>query len=213
MKKIMKVAIILAALGSSTTAAAQSLGARQDYFKAVRESDGATVSRLIDTPGSSVINMRERKNGDTALHLKTRARALNWMIYLLDKGADPNIASFDGDTPLHSAVQLDFVEGAKTLLAYDANVDARTSAGETPLIRAVRLRNPEMVKLLIRNGANPDTPDNATGRSARDYAAEDPRGRAMLQAIDQVEAERSTLDTDDKKQHSFDFSGDFLPVD
>ncbi len=216
-----RISLALAALFSSAlpvAASAQSSGSRYDYFQAIKKGDGATVQRMIDTPGSTIVNVRDNgENGETALFLKTQSRELNWMSYLLSRGANPDIADKDGETPLHIATQLNFTEGVKLLLDYKADIDARNRFGETPLIRAVRMRQTDMVKLLLRRGANPDLTDNASGRSARDYATDDPRGQAMADAIAQVEIEKKIekKSADERKadRDPFDFSGDFLPVE
>ncbi|TAK11005.1 MAG: ankyrin repeat domain-containing protein, partial [Rhizorhabdus sp.] len=46
----------------------------------------------------------------------------------------------------------------------------------------------QMVRLLLANGADPKQADRIAGKSARDYASEDPRGTALLKVIDETKA-------------------------
>ena len=64
------------------------------FLKAVEKGDGATAIPMVEEPGSRVVNYRGYK-GDTALHIATRAREVNWVGFLLKNGADPNT----GDAP------------------------------------------------------------------------------------------------------------------
>ena len=104
------------------------------------------------------------------------------------------------------ATQLDFVEGVATLFGSYAkiktNVDATNRGGETALILAVHARNLEMVRTLLKYGANADKKDAVSGQSARDYAAKDGRGNAILALI---EANKKLAD--DKPKKDLDFSG------
>jgi hypothetical protein len=49
---------------------------------------------------------------------------------------------------------------------------------------AVHNRDAATVRVLLAGGANPAQPDRIAGKSARDYAAEDPRSTAVLKMID-----------------------------
>ena len=77
------------------------------------------------------------------------------------------------------ACNLGFIEGVEFLISVGARVDEPNNTGETPLISAVHRRDVGLVRALLKAGANPDRPDNS-GRSARDYAALDGKGSAML---------------------------------
>jgi ankyrin repeat protein len=147
------------------------------------------VQSLISTPGSIVINTRDRGSGDGALHYLVRDRDLNWLGFLLNRGAKPDIQNSQGNTPLSLAAQLGWVEGAQILLARRASVDLPNARGETPLILAVHKRDIAMVRLLVGAGANPRRTDSAAGYSAIDYARQDARAAPILKLL---EAPRST---------------------
>lgn len=156
------------------------------FLKGVKDRDGAKVQPLLDKPGTTIVNARDSDTGDTALHIVVRGRDMVWTNYLLAKGADANARNTAGETPLIVAVHLGWVEGAQALIARRAGVNTGNSRGETPLILAVQARDPEMVRLLLANGADPKQGDRATGMSARDYAARDPRAAAILKMIDEA---------------------------
>lgn len=162
------------------------------FLQAVRERDVGKVSELIARPGSNVLNYRDDR-GDAGLHLVIAQRELTWLRFLLGKGADADIANRDGDTPLILAARIGFAEGADVLLGRGAQVDRTNRRGETALIIAVQQRNLALIRLLAERGANPDKTDNATGRSARDYAKRDNRGPEMLRVMDAAKAAKKPL--------------------
>ena len=173
-----------------------------NFLKAVEDRDGKEAEKFISEPGSVIINTRRDGTGETALHIVVNRRDETWLSYLLQKGANPNLADKKGVTPLMLATQLGFVEGAARLIKSKAVVDGTNRSGETPLIRAVQLRQPEMVRLLLKAGANPDKRDAVAGLSAREYAAQDGRNSAILGII-----ERGGQPEEPKKSGELDFSG------
>jgi ankyrin repeat protein len=154
------------------------------FLKAVRERDGDKVTNLVAEPGSVVINTRERGSGEAALHIIVRGRDLNWLAFLLGKGARPDIQTNRGDTPLTLAAQIGWVEGAEQLLARRATVDLANGRGETPLILATQRRDVAMVRLLLARRADPKRTDNVAGMSALDYAQQDPRAGTVLKLLE-----------------------------
>jgi ankyrin repeat protein len=157
-----------------------------NFLKAVRDRDVLKAKSFIDKPGSTIINARDLDSGDTALHIVVKRRDTPWMGFLLQQGADPNARDRAGETPLMIAARTGFADGVRVLLAVQAQVDAANGRGETPLMIAVFNRDAAVARLLLDAGADPDRPDNATGLSARDHAARDPRagpaGRLLAEA-------------------------------
>lgn len=174
-----------------------------NFLKAVEERDGKEADKFINEPGSVIVNTRRDTTGETALHIVVARRDDAWLGYLLQKGANPNIADRKGMTPLMLATQLGFAEGAERLIRYKAQVDGTNRSGETALIRAVQLRNSEMVRLLLKHGANPDKRDAVAGMSAREYAAQDGRGSAILAIIERGGKAEETA----PPKKDLDFSG------
>ena len=185
----MKAGLALALAMLPVSLAAQGLGPNasdgEAFLSAVKDGDAGKAVELANQPGSRVASYRGY-NGDTALHIVTRKRELNWVGFLLNKGADPNIADSKGDTPLMIAASIGFEEAGAAMLGRGAKVDMVNRQGETALNRAVQARQLRMVELLLRAGANPDKADHVTGYTPRDYAKRDTRNPQLLKLIETV---------------------------
>jgi ankyrin repeat protein len=181
--KSLKIALAASALALLSSPAVAQLASNngQDFLDAVQKRDGGKATQLLaDHP--TIINTKDVK-GDTGLIISIRASDADWTGFLLNKGADPNLAGDHGDTPLITAAKTGFDDAAGWLISLGANVDATNKAGETALIIAVQQRDTRLVKLLLDRGANPDRTDAVAGYSARDYANRDPRARDIQRLI------------------------------
>ncbi len=174
-----------------------------NFLKAVKDRDGGEAEKFLAEPGSVIINTRDNTTGETALHIVIQRRDSTWLSYLLQKGANPNLADKKGTTPLMLATQLGFVDGISWLIEKKAQVDQTNRSGETALILAVQLRNTEAVRVLLKAGANPDKKDSRAGYSARDYAQQDGRASAIASVIEN----HGKTDATPKKPADLDFSG------
>lgn len=153
------------------------------FLESVKKKEADKVTDQLNEPGTQIVNTRDITTGESALHIVTARRDLVWMQFLVGKGANVNIRDNKGTTPLVLACNLGFIEGVDFLLSMGARVDEPNNTGETPLISAVHRRDVALVRALLKAGANPDRPDNS-GRSARDYAALDGKGSAMLNELE-----------------------------
>ena len=124
-----------------------------NFLKAVRDRKGEDAEKFLAAPGSVIINTRDNSTGETALHIVIQRRDATWLGYLLQKGANPNLADKKGTTPLMLATQLGFIDGIDWLSRKKAQIDQTNRAGETALILAVQLRNAEAVRVLLKAGA------------------------------------------------------------
>ncbi|MEP7349738.1 MAG: ankyrin repeat domain-containing protein [Sphingorhabdus sp.] len=190
------------ALGLIAPAAQAQFSDSYNFLKAVKDRKGDEVEKFLSEPGSVIINTRDGSNGQTALHIVIERRDSAWLGFLLQKGANPNLADKKGTTPLMLATQLGFVDGIEWLITHKAQVDATNRSGETALILAVQLRSPEPVRALLKAGANPDKKDNRAGYSARDYATQDGRGGAILSIIENADKKQKPAESKD-----LDFTG------
>ena len=154
------------------------------FLQAVKDAKGQEVSDMLAKPGTTVINSHERGTGEGALHIVVRRNDPTYVRFLLEHGADPNIRDSGGVTPLMLAVTQNAPACVAALLAHHADPDVANDNGETPLIRAVQLRNLDLVRTLLKAGADPDQADHLAGLSARDYARNDTRSPALLEAIE-----------------------------
>ena len=204
-----KTLLAIAAIGLLSLPAAAQFSDSYNFLKAVKDRKGEDAEKFISEPGSGsvIINTKSDDTGETALHIVTARRDYDWLGYLLGKGAKADIADKKGTTPLMLATQLSWGDGAQLLLKMKANVDATNRSGETALIRAVQLRNSEMVRLLMKAGANADKQDTVAGYSARDYAAQDGRGSAILAIIENGGKSDDPKIESASKASDLDFSG------
>lgn len=183
------IAVLAAALGAilMPIPASAQFSDTYNFLRGVRDRDFATVRDLVEAPSSTVINVRDRSTGEAALHIVTRERDPQWVLYLLQRNANPNIRDREGNTPLHIAAQIGFPDAVNWLRIVNADLNARNNRGETPLILAVHQRNGAIVRQLVDAGANPDIADSVVGLSARDYAARDARAADILEILNSAE--------------------------
>lgn len=178
------------ALSVSVPLAAQDYSDGFTFLKAVRERDGGKVQEMAARPSSNVINARDGESGEGALHILVQERNLDWLAFLLARGARPDLQSNDGTTALGLAAQFGWIEGATQLIARGANVDQANNRGETPLILAVQARQlpvaerVAMIRLLLAQGADPRRQDSFAGYSALDYARQDSRTPEIVAALE-----------------------------
>lgn len=181
-----------ALLGLSVPAAAQ-FSDSYNFIKAIKDADGDKVMTYLNKPGQPVLNARDTATGEGALHIVVKRHDISYLNFLLGRGAMTEIKDNDGNTPLITAAQLGDVEAVRALLAAGAHVNARNSRGETPLILAVQHRDLPSIRQLVANGADPKMTDTIAGKSARDYAEEDPRGAATIRILDEAKPKPSAV--------------------
>ena len=175
---------ILLSLTAASPAAGQALGTDGYQFtEAVKKSDGGKATQMLENHPRGFVDTKDNA-GNTGLIIAISRSDDQWTGFLLNKGADPNLAGKGGDTPLIAASRVGFERAIEWLLQLGAKVDADNKSGETPLIIAVQQRNLAVARALLNAGANPDKTDAAAGYSARDYATRDPRAREILKLID-----------------------------
>ena len=163
----------------------------ETFVKAVKDRDGDKAHELLRERGPTIVNARSG-NGDTALLAAVARRDDSWTGFLLNNGADPNLANRAGDTPLIAAARVGYETGVEWLIAKKAKIDDANRMGETPLIIAVQQRHRDLVKLLLDKGADPDKTDSAAGYSARDYAKRDTRNPELLRLIEATKKPAAT---------------------
>lgn len=183
MKQFAFAVLIAASLASAPVAAQSLMPPGYQFVDAVKKSDGNKAIQLLSSNPKGIVNTKDG-DGNPALIIAISRSDEQWTGFLLNKGADPNLAGKGGDTPLIAAARVGFEPAVEWLISLGARVDADNKMGETPLIVAVQQRNVPIVRVLLDHGANPDKTDNAAGYSARDYATRDPRAREILKLID-----------------------------
>ena len=182
MKQLGFAFLIVAALASSPVIGQGLTSAGYDLTDAVKKSDGDKAIQILSSHPNGIVDTKDNE-GNTSLIIAINRSDEQWTGFLLNKGADPNLAGKAGDTPLIAATRVGFQAAVEWLLGLGAKVDTVNKMGETPLIIAVQQRELPIVRLFLARGANPDRTDNAAGYSARDYATRDPRAREILKLI------------------------------
>ncbi len=158
-------------------------GSYEDFFKAVRADDAATVTQLLALgfdPNSP------SEDGQQALYLALREGSAKVVGALLQaRGVRVDAANAAGETalmmaalrgqvpwcgrlialgaavnrsgwaPLHYAATGPHAQTATLLLEHGAQIDARSPNGSTALMMAARYGSEDTVALLLARGANP----------------------------------------------------------
>lgn len=90
----------------------------------------------------------------TALHYATALERVDFVMCLLQRGADPNCENSVGWTPFHLASWVGKEEIGRAMLQFGANFNSRAFDGTTPLHCAAKRNHAGFVKLLVDNGAD-----------------------------------------------------------
>ncbi len=178
------IAALVGALTSSP-AAAQVQSDSEALLEAIEQRNGNDVIDIVNRKGRAIINVRGY-SGATPLTAAMRKRAALYVNYLLQEGADPDLADKNGETALMIAARLGYIEGLGSMIGSRATIDATNRQGETALIIAVQNKQLAAVKRLLEAGASASRTDSASGLSARDYAVRDRRSTDILKLMDQV---------------------------
>lgn len=118
------------------------------------------------------VNAPVDRGGRLPLAVAAGNRRADVVKFLLDAGADVNLADKNGCTALHIAAQENDPTLCRLLVEAGARVDARDSYGSTPLAKAVSTSKGrgEVITYLLSVGADPDI-RNSHGISAKALAA------------------------------------------
>lgn len=155
------------------------------FLEAVRGEKSNDVIEMLNKPGTTVINARSVTSGESALHIVVQNGNVEYLGFLISRGANPNVRDNAGNTPLLLAASKGRNDLVEKLIAGKANVNLGNASRETALIRAVQRRDLPMVQTLLAAGADPNQVD-LSGMSARDYARQDQRSPAMAKAIEEA---------------------------
>jgi ankyrin repeat protein len=127
-----------------------------EFQQAILKGDLALAQKLIDEDPMIVNSMsaagQEQSNlSETALSVAVRIDKPSVIKFLLERGADPNLADSVDSLPIFSARD---GEVAEALLKHGARWDVRDSGwGRTPLRRAAERGQADVVRALMRAGA------------------------------------------------------------
>ncbi|XP_065583414.1 ankyrin-1-like [Artemia franciscana] len=113
------------------------------------EKGRVNICKLLIDFGAKLDAMNAKK--DTPLLIAIRNNNLELVIFLLDRGANPNCGEC-----LHLIVQKGRADLCKLLIKSGAELDAANAHGKTPLVTAIKANNLNLVEVLLDRGANPN---------------------------------------------------------
>lgn len=176
LKKLAIAAALCAAAGTTPTAWALS-----ELATAIQDGNADAVRALVRNDVD--VNAVER-DGTTPLQWAVYGEDTRILDYLLDAGANADLANREGVTPLALAAETGNEDIAAMLLDAGANVNATMANGETPLMMAARTGDVETIKLLVAKGADINAAENLRGTTALMWAAANRNGAAVKALVD-----------------------------
>ncbi|KAM4690876.1 ankyrin repeat and SOCS box protein 2 [Rhinophrynus dorsalis] len=90
---------------------------------------------------------------ETALYLATVRCHLDCVKFLLQSGAEPDIANKDRETPLYKACERKNADAVRLLVEHRADVNHRCNRGWTALHEAVARNDLDIIDVLVKGGA------------------------------------------------------------
>lgn len=103
----------------------------KDLIGALNKKDERTAQQILRS-NPHVVNEKEPRVGNTALHAAVKNGMLSFAQELLEAGASVNLANNHGEEPLHVAARKADDRFVSLLVAYGGNMQAPNIRGETP---------------------------------------------------------------------------------
>jgi len=130
----------------------------QALIEAARNGQLLAVSQLVERHFTPV-NYQNINEGCTALAAAVIGGFLEVVKYLVEHGADVNLANLRGETPLHLASLGDNGKIISFLLREGSWLESEDECGDSPLMYATREDQLLAVEQLLMHGADPDHPN------------------------------------------------------
>ncbi|MFL9836677.1 ankyrin repeat domain-containing protein [Flavobacterium sp. ST-75] len=137
-------------------------------FAAARQGNVPVLKEIISSYGNVLIDSKDDR-GYTPLIIASYNNQPGAVEFLLQSGADPNVADNGGNTALMGAAFKGYSTIGEILLEYGANINAQHCNGGTALMFAVLFGRNDMVNLLLEKGAD-HTITDSRGHTALDLA-------------------------------------------
>jgi len=138
------------------------------FHEAAQNGDLSLVKKYIELGVKT--NYQGGRLKSTALYEAVNYDHYEIVVYLLEKGANPNITDNTGYAPINLAAYNNQSKMVQLLIKHKPDLNTQNSEGFTPLHYAVYNGNLEIVKILIEAGAD-STIKEKDGYTAFDYAA------------------------------------------
>lgn len=146
------------------------------------------IMKRLRVTDDADVNIKDRENGKTALHLAAESRREDTVSYLIERGANVNARDAEGRTALHYYSSSGI---ASALMQAGCDIEASDKHSIRPIHLAARI-NEKVVLALIERGADLSARDDM-GRTALHYAGSPTIVKLLLKAGADIEAK----DTDD----------------
>ena len=142
-----------------------------DLYEAVIAGDLEATKKFLASEPQSID--KHSRDGFTAVGFAAFFNRPAIAKYLLEQGADPNIASINDFkvAPLHASVAAKSLETTQMLLDHGANPDPMQQNDITPLHEAAHNNSPAIAKALLMAGASKHL-KTKDGKTAMDFAKE-----------------------------------------
>lgn len=158
-----------AAFGRERGAASPYEAKYSTLYMACTSGDIATIRRELEN-GFDIDDRTLFNGGNTLLTTALMANQEHLALWLLERGANPELALMNGRTPLITASGSGCLRVVEALLARGVAIDRQMQNGSTALMYAVGKGQLAVARLLIARGASLTLADN-DGWTVRDFAA------------------------------------------
>ncbi|GEM_PF-4351140 len=141
-------------------------------FEKLGDPDAIQISKaLIDKFGK--VDIADEDGNTLLMHAIARGNQ-SLTATLLAEGANPNAKNVEGFAPIHLAASNGDNVAMYSIMMNNGNPNLSDNSGNTALMYASKMCNADTIKLMISLGGNPDIENQSTGRTAFDFASENP---------------------------------------
>lgn len=126
-------------------------------LQSVRQEDVGQVTKLIQQGIPLLINYRDPKNGECALHLAAQSNNEKMTKFLLQMGAFPNVQDFQGRTPVMKAAEYGHDKTVELLCKHKAELKIIDDDGKDVLfycLSASTNRHKRCLDIVLSHGAD-----------------------------------------------------------
>ena len=136
--------------------AAEQAQLNRDFVTAIRRQDTATAETLLAS-GAQIDDISNSGPHWSPLALACVSVDSTMALWLLEKGADPDVADNRGRTPLYHAVHYYMYDVVEEMLKTAKNLSPHDGDGVDMLTRAVWQKDARMVEMLLEAGATSES--------------------------------------------------------
>jgi ankyrin repeat protein len=190
------------AAGSAVAGNASATNVASESILTSDEAQEVTKIRQLIRDSPDLVNAKD-ENGVTRLHTAATLGHLTVARFLLDSGADPNVANKWGQTPLYLAVQNGHKSLVELLLTHGAKVQIAEGSGYTPLHIAAQKGFRSIIDVLLVHGADVNSTNWHGSTPLHLAVAHGFKSIADLLLDHQANVNAQTSEARDAQQHSF----------